>query len=510
MSNLRDKIKELEKLAERYSDKHKRERSEYQRTYDDLRLQFENKKFTTVATGAKELLKKLLADILMAQFFELTQGIKGFSKDLEARLNPDRELSEDSSESESDAHRSIVDLPLIQLTEIFDNNKDLFQKAGDDYEKLDSLLASFKYGAFCKIFDEVDENKGKESALTELGLQQVLCAIAALLVAHDDMPVTPRQLLANFSDMTKEVKRIRNLQSKVDTVTSDLSYLTGEEDEEQVRKFNWYKKQGMLINPSDGSRNVAFKVETFAKILETIYIGIMKTCRRDECDHEKKNKCTNADKILFNAGLSSGSAFGWTMHEKLLTELKYLDESANRREVKDGEQPDGSTESKDFTEQESGGTTSEADASDKEDELESKIKSWCDFDSDVGFGKLELLGEIVLSQEHKKSKTDQLSLVIRLSNNFAVFKMERRNVNVCSFVMGYIKGVLEKVTGQPLEVTHEKSQCEQMVPGQYHCDFTVKSEPDETDENESTPEAFDPNDPALKTSSKKQQAKKSS
>jgi hypothetical protein len=49
-------------------------------------------------------------------------------------------------------------------------------------------------------------------------------------------------------------------------------------------------------------------------------------------------------------------------------------------------------------------------------------------------------------------------------------------VNLCAFVAGYIQGVLEKITGQPLIVSHIPSQCEQFIAGQNYCEFTIRTD----------------------------------
>ena len=110
------------------------------------------------------------------------------------------------------------------------------------------------------------------------------------LLAHlKKMEISEYHLLANFTHMTGEIERIRESHTKLTHVESKLSYLETLESEVTERSFEWFKRRGMLINRSDGSRNIAFKVETFVNILSTIYDGIMELLSEieDVCDKLK-------------------------------------------------------------------------------------------------------------------------------------------------------------------------------------------------------------------------------
>jgi predicted hydrocarbon binding protein len=315
---------------------------------------------------------------------------------------------------------------------LFDDHEiNLFSLAGRDYEEYSPLISSFSFADLASLIAYCETTE--DSDTVKLGVQQVLCATVALLLAHEKIEIWEYHLLANFSDMTEEVRRIRESYTKLSGLESRLSYIETEEPATSKREFEWYKMRGMLINSSDGSRNIAFKVETFVNILASIYEGMVENLvPKDGLSTRDVDQM--AKSIIFESGYLSGSKFGWTMHELYQQERKLL-------------------------------------------ELKEKVEKWCAFDSDVGFGMLSLDGEI--EREEKTSEAghryDDLALRIKLTDNFIVYKQETWQVNLCSFMCGYIQGVLEKITGQPLQVTHEPHQCEQFVAHQTYCMFEVKT-----------------------------------
>jgi len=89
-----------------------------------------------------------------------------------------------------------------------------------------------------------------------------------------------------------------------------------------------------------------------------------------------------------------------------------------------------------------------------------KIQQWCEFDSDVGFGKFELDTKSTMSEgtEVKKAK-----IILRESFLTASVDTEFQrksgndedNHRYCSFMTGYIQGVLNKILKNQVEVTHK-------------------------------------------------------
>jgi predicted hydrocarbon binding protein len=218
------------------------------------------------------------------------------------------------------------------------------------------------------------------------------------------------------------------------------------QDEEQKyqtqvdkREFEWIRYRGMLINKHDESRNIAFKVETFDNILATIYDGINSQVKI--LNENLKNKKSEEDlrkipkTIILNAGYLSGLKFGWKMHEIIQRQNESL-------------------------------------------ELSEKIEKWCTFDSDVGFGKLELINDDETALDYSMVNSSGIRFKIKLSDNFVVYQRDEGHVNLCSFVAGYIQGVLEKVTQQPLIVQHLPTDCEQFEAGNNYCVFRLRTDID--------------------------------
>jgi adenine specific DNA methylase Mod len=98
----------------------------------------------------------------------------------------------------------------------------------------------------------------------------------------------------------------------------------------QTKVFKYLHERGLIINPSDNSRNISFKVETLNLIFDAIYNEVQNIADSN-----------TAQKVLRKAGYVSGSNFGSMMDKKW--ELEYEEVSINN-----------------------------------------KISLWCDFDSDVG------------------------------------------------------------------------------------------------------------------------------
>ena len=190
----------------------------------------------------------------------------------------------------------------------------------------------------------------------------------------------------------------------------------------------------MLINESDRSRNISFKVETMVNIFSIIYHGICEWCEPNKKSQENDIHQL-ARNILFESGYHSGAKFGWTMHE-IFQKVKV-----------------------------------------KRLSLEEKIKRWCEFDSDVGFGMLSLVNEKIegSDEEINKTKFKKYNIDITLSHNFLTYRRETWEINLCSFMCGYIQVVLEKITGQPLLVTHNAEECEQFIAELDSCTYHVET-----------------------------------
>jgi len=392
--------------------------SDFEKAYVRTRKAFENDKIREATRQAEQLLKNIVVDIIDSNYRRLSQS-ESFQKKV-AQVVSD------------DPTKDLAEVSLRDLCSLLDDTDiQLFTFANKDYEKHSILLKSFNYENLANLATYCEANSEADDA--RLGVQQLLCAITALLVAHLGIEISEYHLLANFTHITQEIERIRDSYTKLNPIESKMSYLRQGKREKDKRSFVWYKFRGMLINQSDGSRNIAFKVETFVNILSTIFKGIVEYLGPKE-QLPVQDVSEIAKSIIMEAGYQSGSRFGWTMHEIFQQESRPLN-------------------------------------------LEEKIKKWCAFDSDVGFGMLDLAKEVEREQKETNGyKYEDLAFSIQLSDNFLVFKQEASDVNLCCFMRGYIQGVLEKITGQPLIVTHRTTQCEQFIPDQDYCIFEVKTD----------------------------------
>lgn len=398
----------------------------YENQYKLARIEFENCKYLGEG-GALEkgsyLLRDILIEILMINHMFL-------SKDESIKKRIDI----------AETREELQETNLEKICSIFDDNQiKLFESAGSKYGQNQLLLNSINYTNLAKF---INGAKGfdNDSDYIKLGTQQLLNSIIILLNSHKNLKITAFHLLANFTHITNELIRIKENNSKLEEVNCELSYIQVKKEKVSIRPFNWYKLKGMLINESDGSRNIAFKVDTFVNILTTIFLGISENINLKPLDEKKKNLNKIAKEIIFTAGYNSGTAFGWTMDEIIQKSDKVL-------------------------------TTDQ------------KIKKWCDFDSDVGFGLLSLYPENISADEIEEVFTEKgfefrsYKIDLKLSDNFIVHKRDSNDVNLCTFIAGYIKGVLEKIIGQPLSISHAPNECQQFSSN-YFCLFHIETKKD--------------------------------
>ena len=72
-----------------------------------------------------------------------------------------------------------------------------------------------------------------------------------------------------------------------------------------------------------------------------------------------------------------------------------------------------------------------------------KLKKWCDFDSDVGWGRFE--SDIEINEE-----TGEFKGTLKINESFIVDRRGKRPV--CEFVRGYCDGVIETLLGVQVEL----------------------------------------------------------
>jgi hypothetical protein len=183
------------------------------------------------------------------------------------------------------------------------------------------------------------------------------------------------------------------------------------------RTFKLIAGRGTLINPSDESRNIAFKVETVNHLLGHLSEALQQTEAEED-----------VQRIFEEAGYAAALVFGERIHEKWGLEHP-------------------------------------------EDSLRERVDRWCLFDSDVGWGRL--VNELEIDEE-----TDRISGAVRLLDNFQTYKRVEGSYPDCYLMHGYVRGVLEVLTdGTPLAVECDQDQCPLRHRRKKDCVFLVRSLP---------------------------------
>ena len=203
--------------------------------------------------------------------------------------------------------------------------------------------------------------------------------------------------------------------------------------------FLYNEERGLLLNEADQTRNIAFKVETFGKLLGNIFEGVVKHLEKVPLEDRQPTKRIARD-IIQHSGRESGRRFG-----------KSLDQQFQREGMRHS--------------------------------LKDKIGKWCDFDSDVGFGRF--------SPEKLDLTNDEVSGTISLKENFLTLGRNYYDDNICCFMKGYIWGVLEELTGVPLIIGHKKKDCSQFSPGGDTCLFQISINTEEYEKRQRQLEEID-------------------
>jgi len=155
---------------------------------------------------------------------------------------------------------------------------------------------------------------------------------------------------------------------------------------ENVKIFNCLSDRGLIVNPSDGSRNISLKVDTLNKIFDIIY---------NEITQISSNQV--AQNILWKAGCESGKSFGTVMNKKWEVECEIHT-------------------------------------------INEKIDKWCEFDSDVGWGKF--INDIKIDHD-----LGEVSGSLVISENFQNNNRGKKDPLICFFIKGYCEGVIEELLG---------------------------------------------------------------
>ena len=145
--------------------------------------------------------------------------------------------------------------------------------------------------------------------------------------------------------------------------------------------FEYIASRGIMINPEDRQRNVSFRTDTFISMLGGIFDNVVTLAGLDK-----------AKDIFHSTGYTAGRNFAQRLNS-----------------------------SWEFGE---GGTAS----------IASKLRKWCEFDSNVGWGKFDV--NVTVDEE-----TGDFEGELTINECFIVDRKERKQI--CEFIRGYCEGVIE-------------------------------------------------------------------
>lgn len=196
----------------------------------------------------------------------------------------------------------------------------------------------------------------------------------------------------------------------------------------EYRFFDLKTLQGIMTNPNDNTRNVSFKNETFVNLMKGLYEQVCDEVYKTGKDYEHALK--DVDKIFHKVGYESG--------EKFATSLVHLWNKSKE---------EGGLDKRNLNPYE-------------------RIKEWCEFDSDVGFGKFEM--------ERIDPNNVEKGGIISLKNNFlASYKHHDENEpDLCRLMTGYIEGVLHVLLrNRDIRIEHDLDDCMRIQHNRGSCDF---------------------------------------
>lgn len=168
--------------------------------------------------------------------------------------------------------------------------------------------------------------------------------------------------------------------ASIENCYDSLSGQTQIDTKSKEKVFEYNPERGVMINPEDGQRNVSFRSDTLINLLGGIYEKVA----------EFKDVAI-AEDIFYSSGYTGGKNFG----ERIKNQWDY-----------------GSTL----------------------DGIKLKLDKWCEFDSNVGWGKFSI--EFDYDEEN-----EVLNGKLTISEAFLVDKTSKRKI--CGFIRGYCTGVIE-------------------------------------------------------------------
>jgi cellulose biosynthesis protein BcsQ len=192
-------------------------------------------------------------------------------------------------------------------------------------------------------------------------------------------------------------------------------------------QFFLLQEQGILTNPADRSRNVSFRVETFCGLLNDLHDELKKAANgAGTTMAENGEGLTREPSALERAGEKPGKRFGEDLAKQLEQTMSSPDD-------------------------------------------ETRLRHWCEFDSRVGFGGLNLK-----ELDPMTSAGSATAGVIEVTGNFLA--AQGKPSDLCSLLTGYIKGVLSMLlrnVPKDVQVDHPSGSCMgQAIGTRSSCEFS--------------------------------------
>ena len=159
--------------------------------------------------------------------------------------------------------------------------------------------------------------------------------------------------------------------------------------------FEYIASRGVMINPEDHQRNISFRTDTFISMLGGIFDNVVELAGIDK-----------AKSIFHETGYTSGRNFA----QRLNSSWEFADN----------------------------GNVS----------IEGKLRKWCEFDSNVGWGKFDV--DVTVDAE-----TGDFEGTLTINECFIVDRKSRKQI--CEFIRGYCEGVIETLLC--VDVTLECIEC---------------------------------------------------
>ena len=367
----------------------------------------------------KENILKIKMLYRQGRYIDATKLIEGFTKELFYYVYYEKFFRNLKAEDlkvvlkateEKGLEGDISDYSVSQFAKLYETTNCLSEIATSPMS--DSLIRSFDLGYLAKIIETCKQpSMETNEKLLRLCVQQLMQFCTLL------------SYLSDVIDLGEDDFIDGKTQGNSDSDLSDMVTNRLIKGGFKQKFFLYNEERGLLLNEADQTRNIAFKVETFGKLLANIYSGIIDNIEPKESADIPRL----ARDVIQQAGKDSGKRFGRAL------DLQFQKEGYKIS-------------------------------------LLDKIAKWCDFDSDVGFGRF--------SSEGMELDKDRVEGNIILRENFLTLGRNYSDNNICCFMKGYICGVLEELTGMPLKISHQKKDCSQFSPGGDICMFHVAIDSD--------------------------------